>query len=258
MLGDVSERPPAQPDSANTCTAAARMASRFASLSAEIRYRAVPVRRCMGAASAVSRRFRDGLRSLARRSRPRGRRRHASGATSYSRSEIARGLFGAELDRQSRAGGWGITSNLSHPGVAPTNLLAARPEVGWYETDPALQVHQRPVCPRHPVRYRRDRETPGLVCRDRTRRAGRAALRTQRPRSPEWSPAEQKLGHRRRSPRLADLPGTDRGRHSGRLDQPAALRATVDRRIPRRSRRPSWIRRGRRCTAGCSPVPRTN
>ena len=28
--------------------------------------------------------------------------------------------------RRSGAGGWGITSNLSHPGVAPTNLMAAR------------------------------------------------------------------------------------------------------------------------------------
>jgi len=48
----------------------------------------------------------------------------------YRQSKIAFGLFGLELDRRSRAGGWGITSNLSHPGVVPTNLLAARPEVG--------------------------------------------------------------------------------------------------------------------------------
>ncbi len=45
-------------------------------------------------------------------------------------SKIAFRLFGLELDRRSRAAGWGITSNLSHPGVVPTNLLAARPEVG--------------------------------------------------------------------------------------------------------------------------------
>ena len=48
----------------------------------------------------------------------------------YSQSKIALGLFGLELDRRSRAHGWGITSNLSHPGVAPTSLLAARPEIG--------------------------------------------------------------------------------------------------------------------------------
>ncbi|GIJ09314.1 SDR family oxidoreductase [Micromonospora andamanensis] len=48
----------------------------------------------------------------------------------YSQSKIAFGLFGLELDRRSRAEGWGITSNISHPGIAPTGLLAARPEIG--------------------------------------------------------------------------------------------------------------------------------
>lgn len=52
------------------------------------------------------------------------------GMKGYSQSKIACGLFGLELDRRSQANGWGITSNLSHPGVAPTNLLAARPELG--------------------------------------------------------------------------------------------------------------------------------
>jgi NAD(P)-dependent dehydrogenase (short-subunit alcohol dehydrogenase family) len=56
--------------------------------------------------------------------------RKYNGNGAYSQSKIAFGLFGLELDRRSRAGGWGITSNLSHPGVTPTNLLAARPEVG--------------------------------------------------------------------------------------------------------------------------------
>ncbi|WP_217183045.1 SDR family oxidoreductase [Streptomyces sp. AC495_CC817] len=52
------------------------------------------------------------------------------GMGAYSQSKIAFGLFGLELDRRSRAGGWGLTSVLSHPGVAPTNLLAAQPELG--------------------------------------------------------------------------------------------------------------------------------
>ncbi|MGW8482001.1 SDR family oxidoreductase [Microbacterium sp. NPDC055903] len=56
--------------------------------------------------------------------------RSYNGMNSYSQSKIAFGLFGLELDRRSRAEGWGITSNLSHPGVAPTSLLAARPELG--------------------------------------------------------------------------------------------------------------------------------
>ncbi|MEB8336145.1 SDR family oxidoreductase [Streptomyces endophyticus] len=56
--------------------------------------------------------------------------RSYDGMKAYSQSKIAFGLFGLELDRRSQAHGWGITSNLSHPGIAPTNLLAARPEVG--------------------------------------------------------------------------------------------------------------------------------
>jgi len=56
--------------------------------------------------------------------------RSYDGMKAYSQSKIAFGLFGLELDRRSQAGGWGIASNLSHPGVAPTNLLAARPELG--------------------------------------------------------------------------------------------------------------------------------
>ncbi|MFD2026321.1 SDR family oxidoreductase [Promicromonospora aerolata] len=52
------------------------------------------------------------------------------GMRAYGQSKIAFGLFGLELERRSKANGWGITSNLSHPGVAPTNLLAARPELG--------------------------------------------------------------------------------------------------------------------------------
>ncbi|MFF7293757.1 SDR family oxidoreductase [Microbacterium sp. NPDC008134] len=53
-----------------------------------------------------------------------------NGGRAYSQSKIAFGMFGLELDRRSEAHGWGITSNLSHPGIAPTSLLAARPELG--------------------------------------------------------------------------------------------------------------------------------
>jgi NAD(P)-dependent dehydrogenase (short-subunit alcohol dehydrogenase family) len=49
---------------------------------------------------------------------------------SYSSSKIALGLFAMELHRRSTAGAWGIRSNLSHPGVSPTNLLAAQPSMG--------------------------------------------------------------------------------------------------------------------------------
>lgn len=58
----------------------------------------------------------------------------------YSQSKIAYGLFGLELERRSKKAGWGITANLSHPGVAPTNLLAARPEIGRAEAVPARRL----------------------------------------------------------------------------------------------------------------------
>lgn len=48
----------------------------------------------------------------------------------YSSSKILLGLWALELDRQSNQRGWGIRSNLSHPGVTPTNLLAAQPGMG--------------------------------------------------------------------------------------------------------------------------------
>lgn len=53
-----------------------------------------------------------------------------NGMAAYSQSKIAFGLFALELNRRSQANKWGLSSNLAHPGVAPTNLLAARPELG--------------------------------------------------------------------------------------------------------------------------------
>jgi NAD(P)-dependent dehydrogenase (short-subunit alcohol dehydrogenase family) len=69
-----------------------------------------------------------------------GWERHYDGMKAYSQSKIAFGLFGLELDRRSQAERWGITSNLSHPGVAPTSLLAARPEVGRSGDTPQVRV----------------------------------------------------------------------------------------------------------------------
>ncbi|OZD17785.1 short chain dehydrogenase [Rhodococcus sp. 06-156-3C] len=48
----------------------------------------------------------------------------------YSQSKIAVALFARELDARSKQGGWGITGNIAHPGVSPTNLLAAQPGMG--------------------------------------------------------------------------------------------------------------------------------
>jgi NAD(P)-dependent dehydrogenase (short-subunit alcohol dehydrogenase family) len=69
-----------------------------------------------------------------------GWERSYDGARAYAQSKIAFGLFGLELDRRSRAGDWGLTSNLSHPGVAPTSLLAARPEIGRARDTTAVRL----------------------------------------------------------------------------------------------------------------------
>jgi NAD(P)-dependent dehydrogenase (short-subunit alcohol dehydrogenase family) len=58
----------------------------------------------------------------------------------YTGSKIAVGLFARELEARSRANGWGISSNLSHPGISPTNLLAAQPAMGRDRTPPARRL----------------------------------------------------------------------------------------------------------------------
>jgi NAD(P)-dependent dehydrogenase (short-subunit alcohol dehydrogenase family) len=66
--------------------------------------------------------------------------RRYNGMRAYSQSKVAVGLFGLELERRSAANGWGITSNLSHPGVAPTSLLAARPEISRGGDTPEIRA----------------------------------------------------------------------------------------------------------------------
>ena len=61
----------------------------------------------------------------------------------YSSSKIAVGLVALELDRRSQAHGWGITSNVSHPGIAPTNLLAAQPGIGRVEESREIRLIRR-------------------------------------------------------------------------------------------------------------------
>lgn len=69
--------------------------------------------------------------------------RSYDGMSTYRQSKIAVGLFGLELSRRSAASGWGITSNIAHPGVAPTSLLAARPEVGRAKDTAGVRLIRR-------------------------------------------------------------------------------------------------------------------
>lgn len=68
------------------------------------------------------------------------REKSYDGMKAYRQSKVAVGLFGIELGRRSQAAGWGITSNISHPGVAPTNLLAARSELGRTEDTSGVKM----------------------------------------------------------------------------------------------------------------------
>ena len=50
--------------------------------------------------------------------------------SAYGQSKLAVLMFALELDRRSRAGGWGIVSNAAHPGLTKTNLQIAGPSHG--------------------------------------------------------------------------------------------------------------------------------
>ena len=69
----------------------------------------------------------------------------------YSSSKIAVALFGMQLDRLSRTRGWGITSNVAHPGISATNLLAAHPELGRDGDTLSVRVIRRLATSRIPL-----------------------------------------------------------------------------------------------------------
>jgi NAD(P)-dependent dehydrogenase (short-subunit alcohol dehydrogenase family) len=58
----------------------------------------------------------------------------------YTSSKIAVGLFAMELHRRSTAERWDIHSNLAHPGVSPTNLMSAQPQMGRPKDTPNVKV----------------------------------------------------------------------------------------------------------------------
>jgi NAD(P)-dependent dehydrogenase (short-subunit alcohol dehydrogenase family) len=63
-----------------------------------------------------------------------------SAMPAYRQSKLATLVFGLELQRRRTAGGWGITSNVSHPGLTATNLLGSHPELGRSQAAPPLRV----------------------------------------------------------------------------------------------------------------------
>jgi NAD(P)-dependent dehydrogenase (short-subunit alcohol dehydrogenase family) len=61
----------------------------------------------------------------------------------YSQSKLAVMLFALELDRRSASAGWGITSNVAHPGLTSTKLQAAGPNLGRKNASPMDPIFRR-------------------------------------------------------------------------------------------------------------------
>jgi NAD(P)-dependent dehydrogenase (short-subunit alcohol dehydrogenase family) len=59
--------------------------------------------------------------------------RDYSPVRAYNLSKLAQLMFALELDRRSRAHGWGIVSNVAHPGTTYTSLYQAGPGLGTSE-----------------------------------------------------------------------------------------------------------------------------
>lgn len=56
---------------------------------------------------------------------------------SYGVAKLAQLMFAVELDRRSRQGAWGLTSNAAHPGLTKTNLLSG---ASYGRATPTLQA----------------------------------------------------------------------------------------------------------------------
>jgi NAD(P)-dependent dehydrogenase (short-subunit alcohol dehydrogenase family) len=116
----------------------------------------------------------------------------------YSSSKIAFGLFGLELDRRSEAHGWGITSNISHPGVAPTNLLAAQPGIGRAAEGREIRLIRR-LSAMGIVGTPETAALPALFAATSSDAAGGRFYGPRRFRHMSGAPAEQKLYRRLRT-----------------------------------------------------------
>jgi NAD(P)-dependent dehydrogenase (short-subunit alcohol dehydrogenase family) len=69
--------------------------------------------------------------------------RRYSPVRAYNLSKLANLMFGLELDRRSRAAGWGIVSNVAHPGTTLTNLYASGPNLGRRRPSPYASIVKR-------------------------------------------------------------------------------------------------------------------
>lgn len=69
--------------------------------------------------------------------------RDYSPVRAYNLSKLAQLLFALELDRRSRAHGWGIVSNAAHPGTTYSGLYSAGPGLGGSARPPRVDTVMR-------------------------------------------------------------------------------------------------------------------
>ncbi|MGX6606056.1 SDR family oxidoreductase [Micromonosporaceae bacterium Da 78-11] len=69
--------------------------------------------------------------------------RRYSPMKAYEQSKLAGMLFALELDRRSRTHGWGLTSNVAHPGITSTNLQSSGPNLGRSRRSPMDAIVKR-------------------------------------------------------------------------------------------------------------------
>jgi len=72
---------------------------------------------------------------------PEGSPRRYRRTASYGESKLANLLFALELDRRTKAAGFGVVSIAAHPGYAATNLTKTGPSVGGLSL-PGIGMHQ--------------------------------------------------------------------------------------------------------------------
>ena len=177
------------------------------------------------------------------------------GDVSYQQSKLACGLFGLELSRRSRDGGWGITSTVSHPGVAPTSLLASRPELGRTEDTAGVRVIRWLSARGLLVGTVESAKLPALMAATSPASIDGGFYGPQGPGKIGGPPGAQELWraaaqHRRRRAAVVRVRGAD-GRHvplsTGRTVAPGSVSSTP-------GPRPRWPGRRARSSAGAAPV----
>ncbi|MFL1431883.1 MULTISPECIES: SDR family oxidoreductase [unclassified Nocardiopsis] len=121
----------------------------------------------------------------------------------YGASKLAQLLFALELDRRSRAHGWGVVSNAAHPGTVYTNLYSAGPNLGRAKPSPVAGVMRTLSRAGVFVQTPRAGALPALLAATRPEAGGGRFYGPDGPGHFTGSAAEQRIYRSARDPELA-------------------------------------------------------